>query len=169
MRIGFKYLGFLIVALFAFTQGAKAQRSATATMKVTVKVVRGLQVAKTNDLNFGDVKANSGQAQVASTSNKAGGFVIQGEPGSDVNITLPKAIELKNKKGHKLQMDSDTPVYSDNKNGTDYQKFKNTSGGNLRLSDKSGRLFIRIGGKLNSNGAQLGTYSGTYTTTVEYM
>jgi hypothetical protein len=115
------------------------------------------------------VSSNSGEVIVNSKDKRAGGFSIEGKPGAGVAISLPNNIILKGQHGTQLQMTSNDRSYN-TKNDQHTSFVMNThSNTDIILNNKDGRLYIWFGGKINSNGAKMGTYKGTYTATIAYL
>lgn len=158
-----------LLFVFGLTFKIKAQDHASATALVSVQIVKSLDVQKTSDLNFGKVVQNSGEVVVNAKDKRAGGFAVQGKPGANISVSLPKDIILRGKRGEELRMLSTEYSYNiKNDQNTSINMF-NSSGRDITLNNKDGKLYIWYGGKINSNGAKKGVYNGTYTAIVAYM
>lgn len=137
-------------------------------MKVSVKVVRGVQVSKLADLDFGTIRQHSGSHEIKATDASAARFVIQGEPGANVFVKLNDSVVLNSKTGSALTMKTVKPAYSTDA-GMQDRFFSSAEGGTAKLCEKSGKLFVNLGGEIDADQADPGSYSGTYTAVVEYM
>jgi len=168
MRARNKIPYLLLFFLLGLGTTGYAQKAATATMRVSVKVVRGVQVSKVSDLDFGQIKQQTGAHEIKPTDGSAARFVIEGAPGANVFVKLNDNVVLNSANGASLQMKTVEPVYRLNDTGS-VHPFQTRQGGMARLCRKSGKLIVSLGGKLNADHAPSGSYSGTYTAVVEYM
>lgn len=146
--------------------------AATVLLPVSVRFWRTLTVAEQTQLNFGAIEMRTGAAVikldpqtgirsfvsgsgnvnlVTSPTPTAGVFNITGEPNVSVTVTLPSSITLTGSTGGTMTVNTFT---------------KSVASPTL---NSSGQLSLGIGANLNINASQTaGTYTGTYTLTINY-
>lgn len=160
----------LSLALVSFTTVSFAQSSASADADIDTKIVAGVTLSKTQDLQFGSVvrsakggtvtiNPNSDQISYSGVTRgqnftyRAASFSSTGEPEYAYSISLPKKVTL-TRKGGKQTMDVVDFTYS---NGAGH------------LSNKGTDTF-KVGATLEVDGNQeTGSYSGSFTVMVEYQ
>lgn len=160
---------FVLVILLIFAGKTYAQNHASATATVSVTIVKPLNIQQTANLNFGDISNNSGVVNVSSRNKEAGGFSIEGKPGAQINVILPQDVILQSSNGHKLKVISRDHAYNTINNQQESIEMNSQSDRDISLNKKNGTLFVWFGGRINSNGAKKGTYTGSYTATVAYL
>lgn len=143
-------------------------------LPITLTFWNSLKMNETTPLFFGVLDINSGASLVrlnaqtgqrsvitgvgnvvlvASPASSAGRFKISGQPNVPVSVSLPSSISLTGNKGGTLTVNNFTGYPSSTQ---------------LTL-DASGDANLNVGADLNVGASQLsGTYSGTYSVTVNY-
>lgn len=155
------------VAAASFASSAQAATSATGT--ATAEVLSTLTVTNTADLRFGQIAANTGGSVIVnadlsvsssgdliSTGTRAPAtFDVTGAPNAVVIVSLPTAaVDLTRSGG------TETMSLSG---------FNTDPNGAFQL-DTSGAGSFAVGGTLTVNSGQVaGTYSGTFSVSVEYQ
>lgn len=180
IRTRFTAIGAALVAVILVCGGnnAFAQRNATATANVSAKIVSGISLEKTRDLNFGPVvrtsaggtatinattgaMSYSGVSQGQNGGQQTASFTVTGEPSYLYTISLPHSATLseQNGNGHgqangHAQMTVTDFTYSD-------------GAGTL---NESGTQSFTVGGTLQVGPNQdTGNYTGSFDVTVEYQ
>lgn len=149
--------------------------TATATIPITLTLWNTLSIIPVNTLNFGAIERITGNSVVRinaqnSTRNvvsgvsgvnlisgspapTAGSFTIAGEPNVNVSIALPTSITISRSGGGSMTVNN----------------FVGYPSSTLTNLDGSGNLTLSVGADLNIGTNQTsGTYTGTYTVTVNY-
>ena len=159
----------LVGALAAASFAGSAQAATTATGNATAEVLSSLTVTATNDLQFGQIAANTGgtvtvnaDSSVASTGSlistgtrAPATFAVTGSPNSMVVVSLPTAAVNLTRSGGTETMTL---------NG-----FNSNPGGAFQLGATGAGTF-NVGGTLAVAGGQVaGAYSGTFQVSVEYQ
>ena len=164
----FKKICFLSSILLTFVPFAFGQSSASGNVNVTATVLQGLTVTGTKGLDFGIQTPSDGTVSIASTNASAGLFTISGNPGSSVTVSFTPPANLANG-GNDITFTADTPVHNTSNTQGSATAFSTTSGGTVTLDASTGNLYVWIGGSIDVSSAATGlTYTGTYTTTVNY-
>jgi len=155
----------LAVASFA----TSANAAATATATATAEVLETLTLTAVNDLNFGQIAANSGgtvtvnanssvssTGSLISTGTRAPAtFDVTGTANTTVGVTLPAAAVNLTRTGGTETMS--LAGFNSNPNGA-FQ------------INASGTASFSVGGTLTVNGSQVpGSYVGTFPVSVEYQ
>lgn len=157
-------------ALAAASLATSANAAATATATATADVLNSLTLTADTALDFGQIAANSGgtvtvnaNGSVAQTgglistgTRVPAGFTVTGSPNAMVGITLPAgAITLTRATGTEtMTLDglNTNPV------------------GAFQLDGATGQAAFAVGGTLHVGNAQMpGSYSGTFSVSVEYQ
>ena len=156
-------------ALAAGSLATSAHAAATATATATAEVLETLTLTAVDDLNFGQIAANTGgtvtvnaDSTVASTgtlistgTRAPATFTVTGSASTSVVVTLPSAAVNLTRSGGTETMSLDT--FSSNPNGA------------FQLS-AAGTGAFSVGGTLTvANGQVPGSYSGTFPVSVEYQ
>lgn len=160
----------LSAALVACVATSTAQSSASADASIDTKIVAGITLSKSQDLQFGSVvrSANGGTVTISPNTEQASysgvtrgqnftynaaSFASTGEPEYQYSIGLPKSVTL-TRKGGSQTMSVNSFTYS-------------TGAGQL---DNQGGASFKVGATLNVDGNQTtGAYAGTFTVMVEYQ
>ncbi len=143
-------------------------------LPITLTLWNSLKVNETTPLSFGALDVNSGASVVrlnaqtgqrsivsgggnvafsAGQSSSAGRFKISGQPSTTVSVALPSSIILTGNQGGTLTVN----------NFTGYPSSTQVT------LDASGDANLNVGADLNIGASQLsGTYSGTYSVTINY-
>ena len=156
-------------ALAAGSLATSAHAAATATATATAEVLETLTLTAVDDLNFGQIAANTGgtvtvnaDSTVASTgtlistgTRAPATFTVTGSASTSVVVTLPSAAVNLTRSGGTETMSLDT--FNSNPNGA------------FQLS-AAGTGAFSVGGTLTvANGQVPGSYSGTFPVSVEYQ
>ncbi len=159
----------VVGAVAAASFATSAQAATTATGTATAEVLSSLTVTATADLAFGQIAANTGgtvtvnaNSTVASTgalistgTRAPAAFDVVGSPNSMVVVTLPAA-----------------PVNLTRVAGTETMSlggFNTNPNGAFQL-DAAGNGTFNVGGTLTVASGQVpGTYTGTFSVSVEYQ
>ena len=156
----------LAVASFA----TSANAAATATATATAEVLETLTLTAVNDLNFGQIAANSGgtvtvnanssvssTGSLISTGTRAPAtFDVTGTANTTVGVTLPAAAVNLTRTGGTETMS--LAGFNSNPNGA------------FQLNATTGVGTFEVGGTLHvASGQAPGTYSGTFDVSVEYQ
>jgi hypothetical protein len=150
------------------------ENTATATATATANILRGITIAKTQDLNFGQIVPNAGGVVTVSTAGvrtstdaamliptsydapKAAAFDVTGDGGHSFSITLPASASIS--KG------TDSMVIDN---------FTSSLGASSTLSgvlNAEGAQNFTVGADLHVEASQAyGAYSGTFDVTVTYQ
>ena len=166
-----KKLGTMALAIAGLTLGSYAfaqSNSASTSANSTARVVTPISIAKTADMNFGDVVAGGSAGTVAltpagvrsatggATLGNAGGvaaaaFTVSGQGSATYAITLPASTTVTSG-GNSMTVDT----FASNPSGTGAL----SAGGSQALT---------CGATLNVGASQAsGTYTGTFNVTVTY-
>lgn len=166
----FRTLSIFSLSLIAFTATSLAQSSASADADIDTKIVAGITLSKTQDLQFGSVVRSakggtvtinpnndqisySGVTRGQNMTYRAASFESTGEPDYSYSISLPKKVTL-TRKGGKQTMTV-----------TDF-----TSSDEAGHLDNKGADRFKVGATLEVGGNQeTGSYSGSFTVMVEYQ
>jgi Domain of unknown function (DUF4402) len=156
-------------ALAAASFATSAQAATTASATATAEVLTSLVVTSTADLQFGQIAANTGgtvtvnadstvaaSGTLVSTGTRSpAAYSIVGSPNSMVLVTLPAAaVNLTRVSGTETMS---LGGFNKNPNGA-------------FLLDGSGNGSFNVGGTLTVGNAQVpGTYTGTFSVSVEYQ
>jgi hypothetical protein len=156
-------------ALAAASFATSAQAATTASATATAEVLSSLTVTSTADLQLGQIAANTGgtvtvnaDSTVASTgalvstgTRSPAAFDVVGSPSALVLVTLPSA-----------------PVNLTRVTGTETMSlggFNKNPNGAFQL-DNTGAGSFNVGGTLTVGSGQVpGTYTGTFSVSVEYQ
>ncbi len=170
MKNIFRTLSVLSLALVAFTTTSNAQSSASADADIDTKIVAGITLSKSQDMQFGSVVRSakggtvtinpntdqisySGVTRGQNFSYRSASFSSTGEPEYQYTISLPKKVTL-TRKGGKQTMSVVDFTYS-------------TGAGQL---DNKGTASFKVGATLEVDGNQeTGSYDGSFTVMVEYQ
>ncbi|HOB12683.1 MAG TPA: DUF4402 domain-containing protein [Novosphingobium sp.] len=159
----------MVGAVAAASFATSAQAATTATGTATAEVLSSLTVTATADLNFGQIAANTGgtvtvnadstvasSGALISTGTRApAAFDVVGSPDAMVIVTLPTAAV-------NLTRVSGTETMS-------LGGFNTDPNGAFQL-DSSGNGAFTVGGTLTVGSGQVpGTYTGTFSVSVEYQ
>lgn len=145
-----------------------AQNSASATALVTATVVPGISVTNERNINFGLLAKGSGIHTIASSAPEVGSFTVSGLPDAAVALAFPGDITLQGPDGHLLAFAPTIPIWKAKDSRTSNQQpFPTVTGGAASLGS-DGVLHIRFGGSVNTDHAEVGSYSGQYTITIIY-
>lgn len=166
-----------VVAAIGFTGTASAQRTATASATASAKIVSGISLTKTADLNFGQVVRSTAAGTVVLDPTSAsrtfnggvtvgqnGGnayaqFSAAGEPAYAYSVTLPSSITITQ------SVQSGTPATM-----TVTSLASTLGGSNNGVLDVNGANSFNVGGTLNVGASQAtGSYSGAFNVTVSYQ
>ena len=164
---------FLVIAAFAalvFAGNASAQISASATAGASARIIKGISIEKTADLEFseiisngtggtvflnntGSVQYNGVKAYPGAKAPQPAKFVVQGEAGKMFKITLPEEFTIKNS--------ADNSMKVNNIHHNPYPGFS--------WLDINGTETFTVGAQLNVNANQeVGIYKGEFDVTVNY-
>ncbi|MEN9682820.1 MAG: hypothetical protein RLZZ427_571 [Pseudomonadota bacterium] len=154
------------LAAASLTTAANAAATATA----TAEVLNSLTLAATGSLEFGQLAANSGGTVIVnanSTVSQTGGLVsngtrtpaafsVTGSPNALVTVSLPTSAATLTRAGGAETMTLDG--FNTNPNGA------------FQLDGATGAGAFTVGGTLHVASGQVpGTYSGTFSVSVEYQ
>lgn len=163
---------FTVMVLTLLPLGAQAQGQGSADIDVLATVLETLTVTAVNDLEFGDVV--QGQSSTVSPEDaEAGSFFVNGEAGSEVDVTFSLPSVLEQTFDPSLTMDIDFSPTSARHNTSDDASagtsFDPDTGATTSLDFANGELFVYIGGTIDPTPTQEpGNYEGTITLTIEY-
>lgn len=146
--------------------------TATATVPISVVFWQTLVVTQQTRLNFGTIEVVSGASTVrivpqadvrvvvsgagninlvSSPTPTAGSFLVKGQPNAAVTVTLPTTATITGSNGGTMTVNN-------------FTKFPTTT-----TLDSTGNLTLKVGADLSIVANQTaGTYTGTYTVTVNY-
>jgi len=172
MKKSLMIVAILIVALAGTS--VFAQTSATASVGAVVKTA--LSIAKTTDINFGNIQATSSPVLDAQATNTAdvgtshtfGQFTISGATGATISLTYDATAALANGATGSMTFTADVSTNTSDAIATSTDR---ASGATPALDGTSGDLYLYVGGNLGSLSSQeTGTYSaGTpWSFSVEY-
>lgn len=166
-----------VAAAIGFAGTASAQRTATASASASAKIVSGISLSKTQDLNFGQVvRSASAGTVVLDPSNAArtfnggvtvgqnGGnayaqFTAAGEPAYAYSVTLPSSITITQ------SVASGTPATM-----TVTGLASTLGSSNNGVLNSEGTNGFNVGGTLNVAANQAtGSYAGSFNVTVSYQ
>ncbi len=168
-------LRFVVVgaALVAASFATSASAAASATATATAEILQSLTLTANTSLDFGQIAANTGgtvTVKADSTVSQTGtlvwtgtrapaGFTVTGTKGASVVVTLPTVASTLYLGGI---------VTSPNKMTLDTFSVNPVSG--MQLDATTGSTTFDVGGRLTVGSAQTpGTYSGTFSVSVEYQ
>lgn len=145
-----------------------AQTSASATALVIATVVPAISVTSEKSINFGVLAKGSGIHTIHSNAPDVGSFTVSGLPDASVSLTFPENVTLQSRNGHFLAFAPTVPIWMVKDSRTYSQRpFTAVTGGAASLGS-DGVLHIRFGGSVNTDHAEVGSYSGHYTITIIY-
>ncbi len=135
---------------------------------VNVTIIKGISVETSTDLSFGAIVTGSGTWTILPTEAGAGSFAISGQSGSNVTVTFPSTVELRDANGHNLTFTPVAPIWNvTNSQTTGQKEFPAVTGGTVSFS-RDGTLYLWFGGSLSTEGASIGEYAGNYAIKVTY-
>ncbi len=164
-----KLFSIVAVASLVFVGHASAQISASATGEANARIITGLSISKTADLEFseiisngvggtvtistdGDAAFDGVNAYPGSKAPSAATFEVRGEAGKHFYAELPKEINVRNENDEVMVVNGFT-ITSD-------------EGYNL---DKDGQDVLTVGATLNVNANQdAGYYKGEFRVMINY-
>lgn len=162
-----RVLFILLMSLFG-TNLLKAQmHGTTASMSVSITIVRSNSIGNVQNLNLTAPTTTSVSPNVSSYDGNAGKFKLMAHPGASVNINIPDEVTLRDHHGNVINIKTDAPVYNSNEDQKKARGFGDSQGGEARVSN-TGSLYVWMGGKMLNKSVKSGRYLGTYTTTIEY-
>src|SRR5690606_23828974 len=128
------------------------------------RILAGLSLTKNADLNMGIYAPGAGTVTVSPTSPNAGKFTATGTPTTGVSVTYPATITLTSGTRTLSLTPALRGAAADNQAGSSVV----SSGSTVTLS-ASGRYYFWLGGSTAIGAAAgTGTYTGTFTLTVQY-
>lgn len=155
----------ILFILLGRPECGRAQTSATATINVSVTIIRNNSINKVQSPRF--IHNNRFQA-VHANKKGAGRFSIAGQPNSQILLSLPDKINLEDEKGHQLQYKMDTPVFSNKSNPKNSKRFTNRKGGAFKLNNNNGKMYVWLGGNPSTTKEKKGHFKGIYTVNIVY-
>ncbi len=166
-----KNLLITLITLFLLPFAIQAQGVDDDDIDVLARVLETLTVTAVNDLDFGDVIQNQNKT-VNPEDAEAGSFFINGEPGSEVELSfaLPSVLDLD---GGPETMDITFSSTSARHNTVDDASagsaFDPSVGATTPINATNGELYVYIGATAEPTPTQApGNYEATITLTVEY-
>ena len=153
-----------LTAVFS-TDPIFAQNSTTATLTVSVTIIRSNSIEKAQAPTVSNgIKLKS----VNPMQKDAGSISLSGQPNGQVLLTIPKKINLTDAKGNKVTYSSVQPLFNKIPNQKSSKRFNKPFGGQAQFGNKDGKLYVWLGGKPMNTIVHNGDYKGTYTIHVEY-
>lgn len=171
-RMGKLFTSIIILFLACSFVGIQAQGTGSATARITVNIIPGIEVNTISDLDFGNVAVNSGISTLAVTDESAGRFLITGAENAEVTIGInaPSALT-----GGAAQSIPFSPVlaYTYSKTPDDFTRIDPLSPPPLRLVKNAGdvsegAVYISVSGSIDVGNIPDGTYSGIVTLSASY-
>lgn len=157
-------LALTVAAMAAIPGAAAAQSTATQGATVTATVIAGLTLAKNQDLDYGSLATNSGNATVdPTTSANAASFTVGGQPSTPVSLSWVSS-NLTNG----ANTISYTPSVAAASDPTTQGSATAVSSGDVVTLSASGAYGVWVGGTINVGAVATGTYNGSFTLTVAY-
>lgn len=148
-----------------------AQSQDSADIDALARVLETLTATAVNNLDFGDLL--QGQAStVLPTATTAGQFFVNGEAGSEVELSFTLPSELDRDGGPEvlsISFSGTSAVHNTEDDAAAGTDFDPDTGATTSLNGTNGELYIYIGGTANPDPAQQsGNYEGVITLSVEY-
>lgn len=167
-KIGAVGLSVFLVWTCSGASNCFAQTSSSATALVTVTVAPGLSVTNERSLSFGRLAKGSGIHTIPPDAPEVGSFTVSGQPDASVSLTFPDNVTLQGPDGKLLAFAPTVPIWkAKDSQSANQQRFPAVTGGHASLGP-DGVLHIRFGGSVNTDHAEVGSYSGQYTVTIVY-
>jgi hypothetical protein len=137
-----------------------AQRSTSASMQVSVRIVNGTSISDYESL---DLNQTIGQINGSSSKNSLhlghAGFQVKGDPGSQLLVEIPKSVELTDEKGNTVFINTQNLVYwneADQSSGQGMKhKFEAENKSNVRLNERTGEAYVQFQGVLTREVANM--------------
>jgi len=157
------------VIILLLVGNAHAQNTMSASAKVSLTVVKSLNVRSSANLSFSHNSPQNGVFIISPKDKKAGRFILEGKPGSKIMISIPNTITLCETKGNNIYKISNRYAYNTKNNQQLSRLVGHSHHMATHLNAESGKLYVWIGEEINFNRMKPGNYNGEYTATISYL
>jgi hypothetical protein len=154
----------ILTALLALVWVPAPSSAQSVATTARARILVGLSLTKNSDLNMGIYTPGAGTVTVAATSPNAGKFTATGTPSTGIRVTFPATITLTS--GPRTL--SLSTIVRGNANDNQAGSSAVASGATVTMS-AAGRHYFWLGGSTTIGAAAgTGTYTGTFTLTIQY-
>ncbi|MEX0609186.1 MAG: hypothetical protein WD016_12250 [Balneolaceae bacterium] len=164
----FRFFSLGIALLFSLINAHAQEVEITADINVHARVVQSIELVTVNSMQFGNIQPGQREIYVNPVNSLDAAFLIAvGTPEAEFRLTYLSEHELTHSEG----MGSLTFLYEISANTEENQstsELLNNDNRNLNFNGE-GRHYIWIGGRVNLENVQPGSYEGDFTIEIDYI
>ncbi len=153
--------------VFLWNTPAHCQSSDSINIRVAANVIKSIELVTIRNMRVDNVQP--GQKEIALspvTDSGAGKMIARGTPGAQIRVSYFEEWQLNNGRSSSLTFRYRLAGNAENKQNTAELLLPDNRG--LRFN-KDGEFFFWVGGRVNIENAQPGTYEGEFTIEIEYI